>query len=341
MPMYCKFRSQKNQIYRILCNDPTMRFDLKLLEADTMKEYGPEDLIPQNSSVTLMRVPLLETKNHRERAIPTPISAPSEISSKQPSNLVEIQCSEEEKVDLMMAQSTYAYAPSNYLKVPYSNSGKVPSTYVCKRCHKKGHWYQDCTMAKVVEGPEVPGATVTATGEYIIYAPELVPVVEERGTPKMPLPVRELKLLRKSDEIKEEAKDLSLSPPSGGEDINAEAVKSSNSNEPLDSMAWNGYSDDSYNQSSDLKYLRQDGGSYRQSGYDQGEWGYSYQYQGCEDQQSGYDQATGYETQPEANSGSSRHHSSRRSEGRVEDSADWYRESRHRENRSTKRRRRY
>ncbi|CAG5080840.1 Similar to RBBP6: E3 ubiquitin-protein ligase RBBP6 (Homo sapiens) [Cotesia congregata] len=261
-------------------------FDLKLLDAETMKEYGPEDLIPKNSSVILMRVPLLEPKNHRKREIPTAVSAPSEISSKQPSNLVEMQCSEQEKVDLMMAQSTYAYAPSNYLKVPFNNSGKVPSTYVCKRCHQKGHWYQNCTftingkpasirkasgiprtMAKVVEGPEVPGAMITATGEYIVYAPELISVVKERGTPKMPLPVKELKLLRKSDEIKKEAKDPSLSPPSGGEDTE-EAVNSSDPNEQLEStpMAWNGYSDDSYKQSSNMDDLRQDGGSYEQSG---------------------------------------------------------------------------
>lgn len=246
---------------------------------------------------------LVEPKNHRE--LQTLVPMPSEISSKEPSNLVDMQCSEEEKIKLMMVQSTYAYAPLNYLKVRNNQSGKVPATNVCKRCHKKGHWFQDCTfringkpasirkatgiprtMVKVVEGPEVPGAMITVTGEYVVYAPELVPVIE-RGTPKLPLPVRDLELLRESSEKKEESKDASLSPPSGGEDTDTDGF--SPSSEPSDLTVWTGYSDDSYQQSSEMQYSHQDGSSYQQStGYDQS--GHSYQYQGYEDSQAGYSQ---------------------------------------------------
>ncbi|CAG5073880.1 Similar to RBBP6: E3 ubiquitin-protein ligase RBBP6 (Homo sapiens) [Cotesia congregata] len=85
---------------------------------------------------------------------------------------------EEEKIKKMMEMSTADYAPSKWLKVPFKQTGPVPAFYVCHRCHKPGHWVYGKpasikkargipkTMMAEVEGPEVPGAMLAATGNY-------------------------------------------------------------------------------------------------------------------------------------------------------------------------------
>lgn len=90
----------------------------------------------------------------------------------------------------MMTQSSHDYNPSNYQKLRGGNqTGEVPPSYRCHKCHQQGHWIKNCPLTLnqesieikkstgiprsfmiPVEGPRAPGAMITPTGHYAVPA---------------------------------------------------------------------------------------------------------------------------------------------------------------------------
>ncbi|KRX31346.1 E3 ubiquitin-protein ligase RBBP6 [Trichinella sp. T6] len=52
---------------------------------------------------------------------------------------------EEEKIMLMMKESTEAYDPKHYVKIPQRKRKSAWSSY-CKRCRQEGHCIQNCPL---------------------------------------------------------------------------------------------------------------------------------------------------------------------------------------------------
>ncbi|KRZ96610.1 E3 ubiquitin-protein ligase RBBP6 [Trichinella sp. T8] len=52
---------------------------------------------------------------------------------------------EEEKIMLMMKESTEAYDPKYYVKIPQRKRKSAWSSY-CKRCRQEGHCIQNCPL---------------------------------------------------------------------------------------------------------------------------------------------------------------------------------------------------
>ncbi|KRY02391.1 hypothetical protein T12_11892 [Trichinella patagoniensis] len=52
---------------------------------------------------------------------------------------------EEEKIMLMMKESTEAYDPKYYVKIPQRKRKSAWSSY-CKRCKQEGHCIQSCPL---------------------------------------------------------------------------------------------------------------------------------------------------------------------------------------------------
>ncbi|KRX52117.1 hypothetical protein T09_3494 [Trichinella sp. T9] len=52
---------------------------------------------------------------------------------------------EDEKIMLMMKESTEAYDPKYYVKIPQRKRKSAWSSY-CKRCRQKGHCIQNCPL---------------------------------------------------------------------------------------------------------------------------------------------------------------------------------------------------
>ncbi|XP_034952657.1 E3 ubiquitin-protein ligase RBBP6 [Chelonus insularis] len=168
-------------------------FDLQITNAQTKEDYVDDNaLIAKNTSLIVARVPItVQQKKSWDRSEPQPFS-----NSKEESNLghavdlTRLDGSEEDKIRAMMTQSTQDYDPSNYMKIRGANqSGDLPPNYLCYKCHQPGHWIKNCPLGLnqepieikkstgiprsfmvPVEGPLVPGAMMTPTGQYAVPA---------------------------------------------------------------------------------------------------------------------------------------------------------------------------
>ncbi|KAH0546106.1 hypothetical protein KQX54_006613 [Cotesia glomerata] len=175
-------------------------WDIIALNPSTRKEYENEDTVIHNTRILLQRRIISETEiqerkrllewKRREAELQAQLEQlKSAASTRKYVDLTKMEGTEEEKIKKMMELSTRDYAPSNWLKVPYKQSGPVPAYYICRRCQKPGHWVYQCkfmvngkpasikkakgipqTMMTEVEGPEVPGAMLTSTGKYVVYS---------------------------------------------------------------------------------------------------------------------------------------------------------------------------
>ena len=181
-----------------------LAYDLQITNAETKEIYKDEKiLIPKNSSLIVARIPVYpsELKNSRDNnreSTALLLSNPANLMNTEASaeaarvhsqikenvDLTKMSGTEEEKIMTMIAQSTIAFHPSNFVKLRKSNmTGKVPKEYKCYKCHQHGHWVQNCTLnnqdlrkttgipstfLKEVKDANVPGAMITADGKFVI-----------------------------------------------------------------------------------------------------------------------------------------------------------------------------
>ena len=181
-----------------------LAYDLQITNAETKEIYKDEKiLIPKNSSLIVARIPVYpsELKNSRDNnreSTALLLSNPANLMNTEASaeaarvhsqikenvDLTKMAGTEEDKIMTMIAQSTIAFHPSNFVKLRKSNmTGKVPKEYKCYKCHQHGHWVQNCTLnnqdlrkttgipstfLKEVKDANVPGAMITADGKFVI-----------------------------------------------------------------------------------------------------------------------------------------------------------------------------
>ncbi|XP_044734609.1 E3 ubiquitin-protein ligase RBBP6 isoform X3 [Chrysoperla carnea] len=178
-------------------------FDLQVTNAQTKEVYQDENaLIPKNTSLIIARVPLAAQSNKGRAWNETSASGFPQRGNEDSNtpainkavDLSRLDASEEDKIRAMMTQSTLDYDPSkfknNYMKIRGANQmGEVPANYRCYKCHQPGHWIKNCPLGLSqepveikkstgiprsfmvpVEGPMVPGAMMTPTGQYAVPA---------------------------------------------------------------------------------------------------------------------------------------------------------------------------
>ena len=187
-----------------LGNGKRKPFDLQITNAETNEVYTDDNtLIPKNSELIVARVPMdpLQWKKKWENGRDSTaliLSNPSNLINtldgaeaadidrkmKQHTDLTQMTGSEDDRINAMMAQSTFDYHPSKYMKLRNSNMvGKVPKEYKCYKCHQHGHWVKNCPLnnldlrkstgipsmfLKEVKDATVPGAMITAQGKFVI-----------------------------------------------------------------------------------------------------------------------------------------------------------------------------
>ncbi|XP_063229900.1 E3 ubiquitin-protein ligase RBBP6-like isoform X2 [Bacillus rossius redtenbacheri] len=180
-------------------------FDLQVTNAQTKEVYTDDNtLIPKNTSLIVARIPLTAQQkkawdrseaNQQLAGVQKNIEVLDSSESgvlrlAKAVDLTSLDASEEDKIQAMMTQSTQDYSPSNYIKIRGANQmGEVPPSYRCYKCHQTGHWIKNCPLIAnqdpidykkstgiprsfmvVVEGPSVPGAMMTPTGEFAVPA---------------------------------------------------------------------------------------------------------------------------------------------------------------------------
>ncbi|XP_029015515.1 E3 ubiquitin-protein ligase RBBP6 [Betta splendens] len=182
--------------------------DLQITNAQSKEEYtDDEGLIPKGSSVIVRRIPVCggksssntKTKNIESSAVSFhhtygAAKAMDEQSSSRAlpflakmANLAEADVSEEDKIRLMLNQSTYD--AMNYNK---RFGAVLPPNYTCYRCGNAGHHIRSCpasgdknyeapvrirkstgiprSFMVEVDDPSMKGAMLTNTGRYAIPA---------------------------------------------------------------------------------------------------------------------------------------------------------------------------
>ncbi|XP_044597159.1 E3 ubiquitin-protein ligase RBBP6-like [Cotesia glomerata] len=189
----------KTNVIRQMRASEDREWDLVAFNLETKTEYEDKDVVRRNTRILLQRrlIPedqLQERKRklmwkRQEVELQEKLEKlKGDAACRKQVDLTKTEGSDVDKIMKMMELSTADYSPSNWLKVPYKQSGPVPASYVCRRCHKPGHWVYQCTftvngkpacikkargipqsMLKEVEGPEVSGAMLTATGKYMVY----------------------------------------------------------------------------------------------------------------------------------------------------------------------------
>ncbi|KAK0094488.1 hypothetical protein PV326_010724 [Microctonus aethiopoides] len=170
-----------------------MNFDLQITNAQTKEEYTDDNaLIAKNTSLIISRVPLtVQQKRSWDRSESQAFAnSKDESNSGNAVDLTRLDGSEDDKIRAMITQSTQDYDPSNYMKIRGSSqTGEVPPNYVCYKCYQPGHWIKNCPLSVnqepvevkkstgiprsfmvPVEGPQVPGAMITPTGQYAVPA---------------------------------------------------------------------------------------------------------------------------------------------------------------------------
>ncbi|XP_008560490.1 E3 ubiquitin-protein ligase RBBP6 isoform X2 [Microplitis demolitor] len=168
-------------------------FDLLITNAETKEDYTDDNtLIPKNTSLIVARVPVtVQQKRSWNRSEPQSfVNLKDESNLGHAVDLTRLDGSEEDKIRAMMTQSTQDYDPSNYMKIRGANqSGDLPPKYRCNKCHQPGHWIKNCPLGASqepieikkstgiprsfmvpVDGPSVPGAMMTPTGQYAVPA---------------------------------------------------------------------------------------------------------------------------------------------------------------------------
>lgn len=108
-------------------------------------------LIPKNTSLIVVRVPGISTKNLRNKKFQQNKENPSNFPNLSWKNLnldlTKMAGSEEKKIYAMMMQSTVEYNASQQNFNSQNFSNPPPVSYVCRRCKIPGHWIQKCSLA--------------------------------------------------------------------------------------------------------------------------------------------------------------------------------------------------
>ncbi|XP_051243076.1 E3 ubiquitin-protein ligase RBBP6 [Dicentrarchus labrax] len=180
--------------------------DLQITSAQTKEEYtDDEGMIPKGSSVIVRRIPIIGVKStsNKTRNIERSdaqfhhafgaIKAMDDQNSSRAffskmTNLADADVSEEDKIQVMLNQST-AYDSMNYNK---KFGGVLPANYTCYRCGNTGHHIRNCptsgdknveaplrikkstgiprSFMVEVDDPNIKGAMLTNCGHYAIPA---------------------------------------------------------------------------------------------------------------------------------------------------------------------------
>ncbi|KAM4717525.1 uncharacterized protein FYW61_017593 isoform 2-T2 [Anableps anableps] len=183
--------------------------DLQIINAQTKEEFTEDGgHIPKGSSVIVRRIPIIGVKpssnsktNHKERDVQIPKAygshraisessstrALSFFSKMQLANLAEADVSEEDKIRVMMNQSSCEMMKMNSKLGP-----ALPENYACYRCGNGGHHIRNCPVSGdknfeapprikkstgiprsfmvEVNDPNIKGVMLTSCGRYAIPA---------------------------------------------------------------------------------------------------------------------------------------------------------------------------
>lgn len=174
--------------------------DLEISNEQTKEVYKDEStLLAKYSTVKIALIPAAAEPKPKRSSVRTYAPAKNfkddQALSTKHIDLASSDLPEEEKIRIMMFQSTQDYHTSNYQYIPGSQQfGQVPLHYVCHRCRQRGsHWIKNCPLrldGKWVRKPSgiprnflktvdsaVPGAMMTPDGKYAIWTPPTQPLV--------------------------------------------------------------------------------------------------------------------------------------------------------------------
>lgn len=196
--------------------------DLTLEDEENKRKFEDDDNIPKNSFIIVYRVPLDSSVAKRRRLDNAEVllnnkkylmNKPEENAAslklqRQASQAIDIsrmQGTEDDKIRVMMAQSTLDFDPSRYVHTRYANTtGKVPHSYRCPRCFQKGkHFVSNCPVYKRkiptahgipreqltrVDDINTPGVMITTRGEFVVYksSKDVHPSLKRKNVEKNP-----------------------------------------------------------------------------------------------------------------------------------------------------------
>ena len=177
--------------------------DLTLENEGDKRKFEDDEKIPKNSFIIVYRVPLDPSVAKRRRLDNPEVllnnskylkNKPEENAASfklqrqaiQAVDISRMQGTEDDKIRVMMAQSTIDYHPSRYVHDRYASKiGKVPHYYHCPRCSQKGkHHVSNCPQKKLkiptahgipreqlrrVDDPNTPGVMRTPRGDLVVY----------------------------------------------------------------------------------------------------------------------------------------------------------------------------
>ncbi|KAH3759525.1 zinc finger protein, RING/FYVE/PHD-type [Pelomyxa schiedti] len=129
--------------------DGSCDFDLKVLNAQTNEEYDADgQLIPKNSSVIVVRVPLPPGQRHRRP--PQSVTQPMTVSPAPTAISLDVlntsSSSEDQKIDAVIHVPIDSVLPEKRAPVRGGKFQRAipPEGYICNRCHMPGHFIQHC-----------------------------------------------------------------------------------------------------------------------------------------------------------------------------------------------------